>query len=49
MDIYTVKGHKDLARDPNTNNIVNVNNVEYDQYIWQPENPRTKRMKRYRI
>ena len=33
MDIYTEKGHKDLARDPNTNNIVNVNKVSYEHYI----------------
>ena len=33
MDIYTQKGHKDLARDPETNGIVNVNNVSYDHYI----------------
>jgi len=33
METYTQKGHKDLARDPETNVIVNVNNVSYDQYI----------------
>ena len=33
MDVYTEKGHKDLARDPETNTIVNVNRVSYDQYI----------------
>ncbi len=33
MEIYTEKGHKDLARDPETNNIINVNKVSYDQYI----------------
>jgi len=33
MDIYSVKGHKDLARDPETNTIVNVNRLEYEQYI----------------
>jgi|TARA_B100001939_G_scaffold336443_1_gene339577 hypothetical protein len=33
METYTQKGHKDLARDPETNSIVNVNNVSYDQYI----------------
>ena len=25
--------HRDLARDPETNTIVNVNKTEYDQYI----------------
>ena len=33
MEIYSVKGHRDLARDPETNGIVNVNKVSYDQYI----------------
>jgi hypothetical protein len=33
METYTQKGHKDLARDPETNTIVNVNKVSYDQYI----------------
>ena len=33
MDIYTQKGHKDLARDPETNTVINVNNVSYDHYI----------------
>ena len=33
METFTQKGHKDLARDPETNSIVNVNNVSYDQYI----------------
>ena len=33
METYTQNGHKDLARDPSTNNIVNVNKVSYDQYI----------------
>jgi len=28
-----MKGHKDLARDPETNAIVNVNNLEYTQYL----------------
>ena len=33
METYTQKGHRDLARDPLTNTIVNVNKVSYDQYI----------------
>tara|TARA_B100000925_G_scaffold286772_1_gene264992 strand:+ start:521 stop:748 length:228 start_codon:yes stop_codon:yes gene_type:complete len=33
MEIYSVKGHRDLARDPETNTILNVNKTEYDQYI----------------
>ena len=37
MEIYTVKGHKDLARDPETNAIINVNNLEYTQYLSRRE------------
>jgi hypothetical protein len=33
MDNYDVKGNKDLARDPDTNSIVNVNSLDYDRYI----------------
>ena len=33
MEFYELEGHKDLARDPETNGIVNVNKVSYDQYI----------------
>ncbi len=33
MEKYTVDGHKDLARDPDNNSIVNVDNLGYEQYI----------------
>ena len=33
MEFYELKGNKDLARDPETNAIVNVNNLEYTQYL----------------
>ena len=33
MDTYKLDGNKDLARDPQTNAIVNVNSGDYDQYI----------------
>ena len=33
MDNYKVEGHKDLARDPETNSIINVNSSEYEKYI----------------
>jgi|TARA_R100001463_G_scaffold6417_4_gene21042 TolA-binding protein len=33
MEKYTVKGHSDLARDPNNGSIVNVNKTEYEQYL----------------
>ena len=33
MEFYEMKGNKDLARDPETNAIVNVNTLEYTQYL----------------
>lgn len=33
MDYYNVKGHSDLARDPETNSILNLNKSEYEQYV----------------
>ena len=32
MDYYDIKGHADLARDPATNTIVNVNSLDYTHY-----------------
>jgi len=31
--MYKLEGHSDLARDPKTNSIVNVNTTDYEQYI----------------
>ena len=31
--MYDIEGHKDLARDPRTNMIINVNDHEYQHYI----------------
>ena len=33
MEFYEMEGHMDLARDPETNAIVNVNTLEYTQYL----------------
>ena len=33
MDYYKIDGNKDLARDPDNGSIVNVNNLEYQQYV----------------
>jgi hypothetical protein len=33
MEFYEMEGHKDLARDPETNAIINVNSLEYSQYL----------------
>lgn len=37
MEYYGVEGHADLARDPKTNSIINVNSLEYEQYISRRE------------
>ena len=37
MEKYTVEGHSDLARDPRTGSIVNVNKTEYEQYLGRRE------------
>ncbi len=31
--MYKLEGHSDLARDPKTYSIVNVNSTDYEQYI----------------
>jgi len=33
MENYRVEGHADLARDPHTNSIINVNRLDYEQYV----------------
>ena len=37
MEKYTVEGHSDLAWDPRTGSIVNVNKTEYEQYLARRE------------
>ena len=37
MDFYELDGHKDLARDPLTNAVLNVNSLEYQQYLARRE------------
>ena len=32
MDHYNIQGHADLARDPKTNAIINVNALDYTHY-----------------
>ena len=32
MEHYYIEGHQDLARDPKTNAIVNVNSLDYTHY-----------------
>ena len=33
MESYDIEGHKDLARDPYTGTIINVNSLDYQHYI----------------
>ena len=40
--MYDIKGHKDLARDPLTNSIVNVNDHDYNHYVAGREAKRLK-------
>ena len=37
MEKYTVEGHSDLARNPQNGSIVNVNKIEYEQYLARRE------------
>ena len=43
--MYDIKGNGDLARDPRTNSIVNVNDREYEQYIASRDAKRIKNEK----
>lgn len=38
MKHYEIKGDYDLARDPKTNSIVNINKFDYDQYVSKRNN-----------
>ena len=42
MDYYKIDGNKDLARDPDSGSIVNVNNLEYQQYVSVRESKKVK-------
>lgn len=33
MDYQNITNHSDLARDPKTNSIINVNTLEYEKYV----------------
>ena len=32
MEHYNIEGHQDLARDPKTSAIINVNSIDYSHY-----------------
>jgi len=40
--MYDIDGHKDLARDPRTNMILNVNDHDYQHYIASREAKKVK-------
>ena len=46
MNPYNIEGHKDLARDPHTGTIVNVNSLDYQHYIasWNAKNLKNERV-----
>ena len=46
MESYDIEGHKDLARDPHTGTIINVNSLDYQHYI-APRN--AKNLKNERV
>ena len=31
--MYKVEGHGDLARDPKTNSIININSFDHEKYV----------------
>ena len=33
MESYDIEGHKDLARDPHTGTILNLNSLDYQHYV----------------
>ena len=33
IEHYNIEGHKDLARDPHTGTLVNVNSLDYQHYV----------------
>lgn len=45
MEHYDIKGHKDLARDPKTGTIINVNSMDYEHYIASRDVKRSKNEK----
>ena len=44
MEHYEIEGNKDLARDPYTGSIVNVNSTEYEHYVGARKAKKTKRL-----
>ena len=42
MEYYDVEGHGDLARDPKTGSIVNVNSMDYNHYVASREAKKVK-------
>ena len=40
--MYKIEGNKDLARDPHTSSVINVNDVEYQHYVAAREAKKVK-------
>ena len=45
MESYNIEGHKDLARDPHTGTVVNVNSLDYQHYVSSRNAKQTKNEK----
>ena len=41
-ELYNVEVHKDLARDPKTGSIVNVNSMDYNKYVTRRDIKKSK-------
>lgn len=49
MEKYGIEGHADLARDPQTNAILNVNSLEHQQYLARRKAKEEKKQKVHSI
>ena len=49
MEYYDVEGHGDLARDPKTGSIINVNNLDYQHYVAAREAKKAKHVEKKRL
>ena len=45
MEPYNIEGHKDLARDPHTGTIINVNSLDYHHYVASRDAKQSKNQK----
>lgn len=45
MEYYGIEGYSDLVRDPETNSVININSLEYQQYLKRREVKNEKKEK----